>query len=171
MGNQATKSATKEQNKLDCMERLQLACSTSTIPTISAHCIKMEKVVAAHCTDVRVTSQNPHIILRIAKYYKELTKSEVEDYKNVSSGIEELVYSIVLVNAALKNKLGDDWGLIFIDFMKQKHPNYKLQTCGYKTHKHANIQTSYETLYFVPISGYNNNDDDAKQNDNNVNDT
>eukprot|EP01084_Bolivina_argentea_P113029 201534_1 len=158
MGNTKSNAMELSQATLfneDVIKSLQRACSKTTKQELSL------SMTSNKIGNVLIASQDPHIVLSVVEYYKKLTDKTIQ----TSKGACTLVYKIQLYGAsdfAMKGGFGEDWTIIFIDFMRQTHPNYKMIA--------ASMDVAYrlQKLYFVPQNNYKQNimmDNDVKDND------
>ena len=101
-----------------------------------------------------VVSSDPYILLDLARYFVEITNGNV--YKNSTVGSKRFganfQITLLLKGACSKQHgFGPNWTPIFIDYMNEAHPNYRLVTAAMI----SGMKGPLEKLYFIPINTIN----------------
>ena len=152
------RSTTKENLTDECFSKLQAACSIIKDTNCSL-------TIASHKKHIYLVSQNPHIILSVAKYYHSSTQQPVQ--YGVSAN--KILFYVLLANGADVSVFAAQWPSIFIDYMLQNHPNYRFVSSSSTEYIIKDTFRSYqEKIYFIPNT-INNDNDDIKQNEEEIN--
>ena len=91
-----------------------------------------------------VSSQNPHMVLVILKYFQQL--ANIQHFKTHPTGsARSLIYAVEITNGKLQCR---DWTILLIDFINEQFPHYKY--AGNSTWAGDTKINFEERIYFIP---------------------